>query len=136
MRLSPRTFGCALRPNIRGTFGPYTSASSRPTLCPSLDKTIARLTASVVFPTPPLPEPTAMIAPTPGRGCGDGGCCPGRGGGAVLIGSIIREAAAALGNWHLAVHPKPIWGIGQVLSATARWRGTPRLLGKAGQYRG
>src|SRR5258708_17612998 len=108
MRLSPRTFGWASRQNIRGTLGPYTSASSRPTLCPSLDKTIARLTASVVFPTPPLPEPTAMIAPTPGRGCGDGGCCPGRGGRAVLIGSIIREAAAAPDTSHLAVHPKLI----------------------------
>src|SRR6476646_5513452 len=57
---------------------------------------MARLTASVVFPTPPLPEPTATIAPTPGRGCGDGGCWPGRGGRGVLMISIIRESTAAL----------------------------------------
>ena len=33
------------------------------------------------LPTPPFPEPTAMVASTPGRGCGPcWGCCPGRGG--------------------------------------------------------
>src|SRR5882762_8188586 len=108
MRLSPRTFGCALRPNIRGTLGPYTSASSRPTLCPSLDKTIARLTASVVFPTPPLPEPTAMIAPTPGRGCGDGGCCccPGRGGRGELMGRLYVRELWHLANWQLVMTAK------------------------------
>src|SRR5947207_2044580 len=80
MRLSPPILGCPLRPSMRGTLGPYTSASSNPTLCPSFAKTIARLTASVVFPTPPLPEPTAMMVSTPGRGCGPCGGCPGRGG--------------------------------------------------------
>ena len=32
-------------------------------------------------------KPTATIAPTPGKGCGEGGCwgCPGRGGRGVLM---------------------------------------------------
>jgi hypothetical protein len=36
------------------------------------------LTATVVFPTPPLPEPIATMLATPGRGCGAGGIgvCP------------------------------------------------------------
>src|SRR5439155_23249372 len=65
---------------MSGTFGPYTSASSRPTLWPSFANAIARFTASVVLPTPPLPEPTAVIVTTPGKGCGEGGCWLGRGG--------------------------------------------------------
>src|SRR5580700_1264056 len=64
---------------MSGTLGPYTSASSRPTLCPSLARASARFTAKVVFPTPPFPEPTAIIVSTPGRGCGPCGGCPGRG---------------------------------------------------------
>src|SRR5450631_4792868 len=63
---------------------------------------MARLTASVVFPTPPLPEPTAMMAPTPGRGCGDGGCCPGRGGSGVLMLLIIR------GDWVVSIQRSAI----------------------------
>src|SRR5712692_10153386 len=106
MRLSARTLGWALMPSMSGTLGPYTSASSNPTLCPSRDKTMARLTASVVFPTPPLPEPTATIAPTPGKGCGDGGCCgcPGRGGRGVLMSLIIREE---FGTQHSALSIQP-----------------------------
>src|ERR1019366_280247 len=34
----------------------------------------ARLTESVVLPTPPLPEPTVMMASTPGSGWGPCGC--------------------------------------------------------------
>src|ERR1700758_464711 len=52
------------------------SASTSPTLWPSFAIAIARFTASVVFPTPPLPEPIAMIAFTPGNACGCGICCP------------------------------------------------------------
>src|ERR1700722_9569503 len=48
------------------------SASIRPTRWPSLDRAIARLTATVVLPTPPLPEPMATILDTPGRATGDG----------------------------------------------------------------
>src|ERR1700690_231392 len=33
---------------------------------------MARLTATVVLPTPPLPEPTAMILETPGKATGEG----------------------------------------------------------------
>src|SRR5712672_4170207 len=42
------------------------SASSIPTLRPRSRKPSARLTAVVDLPTPPLPEATAMMAPTPG----------------------------------------------------------------------
>ena len=37
------------------------SASMRPTLLPMRARAMARLTATVVLPTPPLPEPTATI---------------------------------------------------------------------------
>ena len=51
------------------------SASSMPTLSPRSRSPSARLTAVVDFPTPPLPEATAIMAPTPGmpdcdRRCG------------------------------------------------------------------
>src|SRR3977135_906515 len=42
------------------------SASMMPTLPPHLASAIAMLTATVVFPTPPLPAPTAMTFLTPG----------------------------------------------------------------------
>src|SRR6266567_5567184 len=48
------------------------SASISPTRCPSFDRATARLTATVVFPTPPLPEPTATILETPGNATGWG----------------------------------------------------------------
>ena len=47
-------------PVIFGTEGPYTSASARPTLYPSRARATARLTATVDFPTPPLPEATPI----------------------------------------------------------------------------
>src|SRR5215472_9487775 len=46
------------------------SASSMPTVRPRSRKPSARLTAVVDLPTPPLPEATAMIAPTPGTAWG------------------------------------------------------------------
>src|SRR5277367_4021318 len=54
------------------------SASINPTLYPSLASATEMFTASVVFPTPPLPEPIATIFATPGNGCGAGGwgACP------------------------------------------------------------
>src|ERR1700733_3357959 len=51
------------------------SASMSPTRNPSLTSAMARLTASVVLPTPPLPDPTAMMFATPGSVCGPGGVC-------------------------------------------------------------
>ncbi len=45
------------------------SASMMPTLLPHLASAIARLTATVVLPTPPLPAPTAMMFLTPGTSC-------------------------------------------------------------------
>ena len=62
-------------PNILGILGPKMSVSSNPTLYPKRAKAIARLAETVLFPTPPLPELTAMIfftcgnnLPTSGRG--------------------------------------------------------------------
>ncbi len=53
-------------PIISGTFGPVMSASSRPTRAPSRARLTARLTATVVLPTPPLPDATAIVFLTPG----------------------------------------------------------------------
>src|ERR1700722_637263 len=58
------------------------SASSNPTRRPRSRKPSARLSAVVDFPTPPLPEATAITAATPGiSDCfdiGDTGLCGGR----------------------------------------------------------
>src|SRR3982074_3720871 len=60
------------------------SASSKPTRIPRSRRPRARLSAVVDFPTPPLPEATAMTAAMPGiSDCfdiGDTGLCGGRGG--------------------------------------------------------
>ena len=68
MRLSCVACGSACVPSMIGTFGPYTSASIKPTLCPSFASASARFTATVVFPTPPLPLATATRFFTPGIG--------------------------------------------------------------------
>src|SRR5579859_1854838 len=60
---------------MRGTLGPYTSPSSRPTLNPMRLSATARFTEMVVLPTPPLPEPMATTFWMPGSGCGP--CCGG-----------------------------------------------------------
>src|SRR5580698_342033 len=88
------------------------SASSRPTRKPRSRKPSARLSAVVDFPTPPLPEATAITAATPGiSDCfdiGDTGLCGGRceetcgtpaacrcgGGGAAL--PALRSAVSAI----------------------------------------
>src|SRR6266705_526328 len=58
------------------------SASSRPTRKPRSRRPSARLSAVVDFPTPPLPEATAITAAIPGiSDCfdiGDAGLCGGR----------------------------------------------------------
>src|SRR5207249_9266241 len=46
------------RPVIRGGGGPEMSASSKPTLHPRFASATATLAETVLFPTPPLPEPT------------------------------------------------------------------------------
>src|SRR6516225_2954536 len=51
---------CRRRPIIRGTSGPYRSASTRPTRGPCAVRARARFTATVVFPTPPFPLAIAM----------------------------------------------------------------------------
>ena len=57
-------------PIICGCEGPYISASSKPTFSPARASDTARLEVTVDLPTPPLPEPTAMMCLTPGIGCG------------------------------------------------------------------
>src|SRR5262245_58173495 len=44
------------------------SPSSTPTRAPLFDSATARLTETVVLPTPPFPAPTAMTFFTPGNG--------------------------------------------------------------------
>src|SRR6266446_1572499 len=84
MCLSAVASGCCVAPSIIGTFGPYTSASSNPTLCPSFAKASARFTATVVLPTPPLPLATATRFFTPGIGWRSG-CCMGAGPGGICF---------------------------------------------------
>ena len=48
-------------------FGPVMSASSRPTDAPAWASATARLTLTVLLPTPPLPDATAMMFLTPGH---------------------------------------------------------------------
>src|SRR5690606_11284158 len=55
-------------PSMVGMLGPYTSASRIPTRAPLAAIANARLTEVVDLPTPPLPEPTAMMLRTLGRG--------------------------------------------------------------------
>ncbi len=55
-------------PVMSGTLGPWTSASRSPTRSPRDLRASARLTATVDFPTPPLPLATAMIDVMPGSG--------------------------------------------------------------------
>src|SRR6266404_1532693 len=84
MCLSLVASGCCVAPSIIGTFGPYTSASIRPTLWPSFTRARARLTATVVLPTPPLPLATATRFFTPGIGWRSGICCAAGPGGICL----------------------------------------------------
>src|SRR5260370_11507669 len=90
MCLSAVAPGCSVAPSIIGTFGPYTSASSKPTLLPRFAKASARFTATVVLPTPPLPLATATRFFTPGIGCRSG-CCIGAGPGGICF-LLVRQA--------------------------------------------
>jgi hypothetical protein len=56
------------RPMRSGSDGPYTSASSKPTRRPHAAAATATFAATVLLPTPPLPEATATMCATPGRG--------------------------------------------------------------------
>src|SRR5260370_18905763 len=84
MRLSAVACGSCVVPSMIGTFGPYTSASSNPTLWPSFAKASARFTATVVLPTPPFPLATATRFFTPGM-CWRSGCCIGAGPGGICF---------------------------------------------------
>src|SRR5437879_10540432 len=89
------------------------SASSKPTRRPRSRRPSARLSAVVDFPTPPLPEATAMTAAIPGiSDCfdiGDAGLCGGRcdetcgtpcacrcGGGTAAAEPGLRSAVSAI----------------------------------------
>src|SRR5229473_1027760 len=98
MCLSAVASGCCVAPSIIGTFGPYTSASSKPTLLPSFAKASARFTATVVLPTPPLPLATATRFFTPGIGWRSG-CCIGAGPGGIcflLVGQAFLPVLASI----------------------------------------
>ena len=56
-------------PSIIGMLGPVMSASIRPTDAPARASATARLTLTVLLPTPPLPDATAMTFLTPGSSC-------------------------------------------------------------------
>ena len=58
--------GPSLMPNIMPMLGPYRSASSSPTFRPSWPMATARLAATVLLPTPPLPEATTRQCLTVG----------------------------------------------------------------------
>ena len=53
--------GIAGRPIMRGTVGPYTSASMRATARPREASAVARFTVTVLLPTPPFPLATAIV---------------------------------------------------------------------------
>lgn len=55
-------------PNILGTDGPNMSASNNAVLRPFLARVTARLTATVDFPTPPLPDATTIMFLIPSMG--------------------------------------------------------------------
>src|SRR5260370_398338 len=98
MCLSAVASGCCVAPSIIGTFGPYTSASSKPTLLPSFAKASARFTATVVLPTPPLPLATATRFFTPGIGWRSG-CCIGAGPGGIcflLVGQAFLPVLSSI----------------------------------------
>src|SRR6476646_7810479 len=61
-----RCSGPVVLPIIIGMFGPYTSASMRPTLAPVKASAQARFAATVDLPTPPFPLLMAMTCLTPG----------------------------------------------------------------------
>src|SRR4051812_35936978 len=60
-RSHERSSRVLLIPSINGMSGPYTSASSRPTLRPQSARARARLRLTVDLPTPPFPLATATI---------------------------------------------------------------------------
>src|SRR5918994_181422 len=55
------TFGLPSDPSVTGIDEPCTSASRISTECPARSSAAARLTATVLLPTPPLPLTTAII---------------------------------------------------------------------------
>ena len=67
--LASVAFGWPDTPSIIGMLGPVMSASRSPTAAPAWASATARLTLTVLLPTPPLPDATAMTFLTPGSSC-------------------------------------------------------------------
>ena len=65
---SPSAMKPDSKPIMMGTLGPVTSASRRPTRAPCFANATARLTETVVLPTPPLLLAMAMMLRTPSTG--------------------------------------------------------------------
>ena len=63
--LGPATPGFSRTPNIRGMLGPVMSPSSTPTVKPRRFRPTASRPATSDFPTPPLPDMTAMTCLMP-----------------------------------------------------------------------
>ena len=69
--ISSMTTGGRSTPNMRGIEKPHTSASTTPTDLPRLDRAMARLVVTELFPTPPLPEAmssTRVLDPASAKG--------------------------------------------------------------------
>ena len=94
MRRSSRVRARSSMPSMRGTLGPYTSASMRAIAGRSVASASARLVATVDLPTPPLPLATASTLRTPGIGCGPSGRA-GAGGGACTISTRPMKSGMA-----------------------------------------
>src|SRR5688572_13136471 len=92
------TSGGALTPIIRGTLGPYTSASMSPTRAPVDASAMARFVATVDFPTPPFPLDTAMMRPRWGYDTGVGADGRGAAAGAAFMTGSVRAAGDGAGG--------------------------------------
>src|SRR5689334_7803072 len=84
------TGGGEFTPIMRGTLGPYTSASMRPTRAPDAASATARFVATVDFPTPPFPLDTAMTRPSSGYETGVGADGLGAAAGAAFMTGSVR----------------------------------------------
>jgi len=61
MPFSPPSRRYPTSPSMVGTLGPCRSTSSNPTRCPASIADMARFTATVLLPTPPLPDITMIL---------------------------------------------------------------------------
>ena len=69
-------FGWPVTPSIMGMFGPVMSASRSPTAAPAWARATARLTLTVLLPTPPLPDATEVTGCPSGPSSTSSWTCP------------------------------------------------------------